>query len=171
MVKWMDYFYSDEGAKMFFLGWKDVTYKEEPNGEFEYTDEITKNPKGLTLDQAISQYLMWPGGYYPGIVKQKFFKGAEGRPTSVDNATKAESYTIKIDEVWPAFNYTAEETEELATLANDITTYNSEMRDKFITGDESFDKWDEYVSTIKKMNLDRYMEIYKQAYDRYMSDK
>jgi len=171
MVRWMDYFYSDEGAKMFFLGWKDVTYKEMPNGEFEYTDEITKNPKGLTLDQAISQYLMWPGGYYPGIVKQKFFKGAEGRPTSVDNAKKAEPFTIKIDDVWPSFNYTAEETEELTTIANDITTYVGEMRDKFIIGDESFDKWDEYVSTIQKMNLDRYMEIYKQAYDRYMSDK
>lgn len=150
---------------MFFMGWKDLTYKELPNGELEYTDEIVKNPKGLNLDQAVSQYLIWPGGYYAGIVKHKFFKGAEGRPTSIDNAKKAEPYTIK--EVWPAFNFTPAEQDELTNLAKDIETYVTEMRDKFASGAAPLADWDKYVSTLNKMGLDRYMKIYQAAYDRY----
>ncbi|MFC5649628.1 ABC transporter substrate-binding protein [Paenibacillus solisilvae] len=170
MIRWMDYFYSDEGIKLFFMGWKDETYKEQADGTIDYTDEIKKNPDGLSLDQAISQYLVWPGGYYPGFVKQQFFKGAEGLPTSVENAKKSEALTLKQDQIWPAFNFTSEEQTELTTLATDIQTYVDEMRDKFIVGDASFDKWDEYAATLNKMGLDRYIQIYQAALDRFTTE-
>ncbi|GIP40426.1 ABC transporter substrate-binding protein [Paenibacillus sp. J31TS4] len=169
MVRWMDYFYSDEGTRMFFMGFKDVTYKELPNGDLEYTDEILKNPKGLSLDQTVSQYLVWPGGYYPGFVRQKYFKGAEGRQTSVENAKKAEPYTIK--DVWPVFNFTLDEEERLLDVKNDIDTYVDEMRDKFISGAEPIEKWDAYVQTINKMGLDRYMKVYQAAFERYQKEQ
>jgi putative aldouronate transport system substrate-binding protein len=167
MLRWMDYFYSDEGIKLFFMGWKDVTYKEQADGTIDYVDEIKNNPNGLTLDQAVGQYLVWVGGYYPGFVKQDYFKGAESLPTSVDNAAKADAYTLKQDQIWPAFNFTTEEQSELTTLATDIQTYVDEMRDKFIVGNASLDKWDEYVATLNKMGLERYIQIYQAALDRY----
>lgn len=167
MMRWMDYFYSDEGIKLFFMGWKDETYTEDANGNVDYTDEIKNNPKGLNLDQAVGQYLIWPGGYYPGFVKQKFFKGAEGLPTSVENAKKAEPYVLPQDQVWPPFNFTQEEQSELTTIQTDIETYVNEMRDKFITGNESFDNWDQYVAALKKMGVDRYVAIYQSASERY----
>lgn len=168
MMRWMDYFYSDEGIKLFFMGWKDETYTEDANGNVDYTDEIKNNPKGLNLDQAVGQYLIWPGGYYPGFVKQKFFKGAEGLPTSVENAKKAEPYVLPQDQVWPPFNFTQEEQSELTTIQTDIETYVNEMRDKFITGNESFDNWDQYVAALKKMGVDRYVAIYQSASERYV---
>ncbi|GIO67370.1 extracellular solute-binding protein [Paenibacillus cookii] len=167
MMRWMDYFYSDEGIKLFFMGWKDETYTEDANGNVDYTDEIKNNPKGLNLDQAVGQYLIWPGGYYPGFVKQKFFKGAEGLPASVENAKKAEPYVLPQDQVWPPFNFTQEEQSELTTIQTDIETYVNEMRDKFITGNESFDNWDQYVAALKKMGVDRYVAIYQSASERY----
>ncbi|SHE11506.1 Lipoprotein lplA [Chlamydia abortus] len=166
-VRWLDFFYSDEGAKMFFMGFKDITYKEMPNGEVEYTDEIINNPKGLNLDQAVSQYLIWPGGYYPGIIKQKFFKGAEGRPSSIENTQKAMPYTLKDEEIWPAFNFTSEEQDELTTIQSDLHVFIDEMRDKFISGAAPFSQWDDYVKNMEKMGLDRYMAIYEAAYKRY----
>ncbi|SFS52048.1 ABC transporter substrate-binding protein [Paenibacillus sp. BC26] len=169
MMRWMDYFYSEEGIKLFFMGWKDQTYKEHADGTVDYTDEIKSNPNGLSLDQAVSQYLVWPGGYYPGFVKQQFFKGAEGLPTSVENAKKSEALTLKPDQIWPAFNFTSEEQTELTTLATDIQTYVDEMRDKFIVGNASFDEWDNYVATLNKMGLDRYIAIYQAALDRFTS--
>ncbi|MBP3961958.1 extracellular solute-binding protein [Paenibacillus lignilyticus] len=169
MMRWMDYFYSEEGIKLFFMGWKDQTYKEQADGTVDYTDEIKSNPNGLSLDQAVSQYLVWPGGYYPGFVKQQFFKGAEGLPTSVENAKKSEALTLKQDQIWPAFNFTSEEQTELTTLATDIQTYVDEMRDKFIVGNASFDEWDNYVATLNKMGLDRYIAIYQAALDRFTS--
>ncbi|MBE9913517.1 extracellular solute-binding protein [Paenibacillus donghaensis] len=167
MIRWMDYFYSDEGIKLFFMGWKDETYTEGANGSVDYTDEIKNNPNGLNLDQAIGQYLIWPGGYYPGFVKQQYFKGAEGLPTSVENAKKAEPYALKQDQVWPPFNFTQDEQSELTTIQTDIDTYVLEMRDKFITGNESFDNWDQYVAALDKMGVKRYAEIYQSAAERY----
>lgn len=167
MVRWMDYFYSDEGIRMFFMGWKDDTYKEDADGNVDYVDAIKNNPDGLSLDQAVGQSLIWPGGYYPGFVKQKYFKGAEGLPTSVENAQKAEPYVIPQDKIWPAFNFTADEQSELTGIQTDINTYVDEMRDKFISGNESFDNWDQYVATLQKMGLDRYLAIYQSAAERY----
>lgn len=167
MIRWMDYFYSDEGIRMFFMGWKDETYKEDAEGNVDYVDDIKNNPDGLSLDQAVGQYLIWPGGYYPGFVTQKYFKGAEGLPTSVENAKKAEPYVIPQDKVWPPFNFTADEQSELTGIQTDIHTYVDEMRDKFISGNESFDNWDHYVANLQKMGLDRYLSIYQSAAERY----
>lgn len=170
-IRWMDHFYGDEGAKMFFMGFEGVTYEVNDKGEFEYLDSIKNNKDGLNLDQAISQYLTWPGGYYPGIVKQKFFKGAEGYPSSVKNAEAAEPYSVKMEDVWPAFNFTPEEQEELTTIQTDIQTYIDEMRDKFASGAAGFDQWDAYVKQLEQMNVKRYLELYQAAYDRYKSEK
>lgn len=167
LIRWMDYFYSDEGIRMFFMGWKDETYKEDAEGNVDYVDEIKNNPEGLNLDQAVGQYLIWPGGYYPGFVTQKYFKGAEGLPTSVENAKKAEPYVIPQDKVWPPFNFTADEQSELTGIQTDIHTYVDEMRDKFIAGNESFDNWDQYVANLQKMGSERYLAIYQSAADRY----
>ncbi|MEC0126501.1 extracellular solute-binding protein [Paenibacillus pabuli] len=167
MIRWMDYFYSDEGIKTFFMGWKDETYKEDADGNVDYVDNIKNNPDGLNLDQAVGQYLIWPGGYYPGFVKQKYFKGAEGLPTSVENAKKAESHILPQDQIWPPFNFTQEEQRDLTTFQTDIETYVDEMRDKFITGNESFDNWDQYVEALQKMGVERYVAIYQSAADRY----
>lgn len=167
LIRWMDYFYSDEGIRMFFMGWEDETYKEDADGNVDYVDEIKNNPEGLNLDQAVGQYLIWPGGYYPGFVKQKYFKGAEGLPTSVENAKKAEPYVIPQDKVWPPFNFTADEQSELTGIQTDINTYVDEMRDKFIAGNESFDNWDQYVANLQKMGSERYLAIYQSAADRY----
>ena len=39
---------------------------------------------------------------------------------------------------------------------------------KFITGVEPIEKFDEYIEKLKKMNVDRYIEIQQSAYDRYL---
>ncbi|MFK7694416.1 extracellular solute-binding protein [Paenibacillus sp. HJGM_3] len=168
-VRWIDYFYGEEGSKLFFMGVKDVTYTEAPDGTVKYTDLINKNPDGLSFTAAISKYMTWRGISYPAIVKQKYFEGSEGHPDSIKAAERlAPNYPA---EVWAPFSYTIEETEELSTMGADIENYVKEMLAKFITGTASFDTWDQYVSTLNRMGLDRYMKTYKAAYDRYNASK
>ncbi|MCJ8011528.1 extracellular solute-binding protein [Paenibacillus sp. KQZ6P-2] len=164
-MRWIDYLYSDEGSKMFFMGFENVTYTKTADGQLQYTDEIVHNPKGLTQDQAIGQYLAWPGGSYAGIVKQQFFKGPEGLPASIEAIKKVESNFPK--EIWPSFTFTTEESDKMSALQTDIGTYVNEMRAKFITGNVPFSDWDKYTATLQKMGLDDYMKIYEAAYDRY----
>jgi len=165
-VRWMDYFYGDEGAKLFFMGIEGETFEETEDGEFEYVDDITNSKDGLSLDQELAKYFTWLGGGYPGIVKEEYFNGAEASPSEIEAAEVLEPDLI--DEVWaPGFTYTEEENRVLDSTGADIEKYVNEMRDKFIAGDESFDNWDQYVSEIEKMNLDEYMKIEQDAYEKF----
>lgn len=167
-VRWIDYLYSEEGNKMFFMGFEGLSYEVTPEGEYQYTEEILNNPDGLTFEQALVKYVVWPGGGYPNIVREKYFKGAESLPESVAAAERFSRYFP--EEIWPAFNFTAEENDRMAALGADIDSYVSEMQAKFITGDEPLSNWDKYVDTLYQMGLEEYMEIYQAAYERYMEN-
>lgn len=166
-VRWMDYFYSDEGARLYYMGVEGETYEKTEDGKYEYTDKIKNPAEGLTMEQEIAKYLTWLGGVQ-GIIKQEYFQGSENAPASLEAAKKIEPYVP--DEIWPAFLYTEKENKFLSSTGTDITKYVSEMTDKFISGDEPLSKWDEYVKTVEKMGLDQYMEIQQAAYDRYKKE-
>lgn len=165
-MRWIDYFYGDEGIKFFYMGIEGKSYKKTADGKYEYLDEIVKNiPAGSSFDQVISKYTPYAGGGNPTIVKPEFFKGGETMPIPTKAVQDIKPYLPK--EVWGAFSYTIEESERRAILENDINTYINQMIPKFIQGKEPISKWDEYVAQIKKMGIDEYMKIYEAAYERY----
>lgn len=58
----------------------------------------------------------------------------------------------------------------LNSSGQDVAQFVEEMRDKFITGNESFDNWDQYLSELEKMGLDEVIEVYQNAYERYLDN-
>src|SRR5699024_92733 len=70
-VRWLDYFYSDEGTKLFFMGIEGETYEEDADGNLEYTDDILNSPEGLTMEQEIAKYLPWVGSFH-AIIKEDY---------------------------------------------------------------------------------------------------
>lgn len=163
-ARWMDYFYSDDGSKLFFMGVEGKSYKETKHG-VEYLDKITDNPKGLTQDEALKPYVTYMGGGYPGIVKEDYFKGVEGS----DESTKA-AKKLKPDEqseIWPHFTFTEDEQQKLDSVGDDIEKYVTESWANFVTGKTPLSKWKKYVDKIKQMGLDDYMEVQQAAYDRF----
>lgn len=165
VARWADYFYSDEGAKLYFMGVKDKSYKETSDG-VEYVDKIKHPPHGKNVDDAKKPYVTYQGGTTaPIIIKEAYFKGTE----STDESKKA-AELLKPDaqkDVWPPFTYTADEFQQLDSLADDIEKYVDESRDKFISGDLKLPSWDKYVEKIKSMGLDDYLKIQQAAYDRF----
>lgn len=164
-VRWMDYFFSEEGATLFFMGKEGESYTVQPDGTLEFMDHIKNNPNGLTLDQALTDYVSWMGGSYPGYVNVKWFKGSESLPSAIEAGEKAEPH--QIEELWYNFNYTPEETEFMSTVGSDIHTYITEMEAKFVNGSASFSEWDKYVETVHRMGVEDYMRVYQTAFDRY----
>lgn len=164
-VRWMDYFYSDEGSKFYYMGVEGETY-EEVDGELQYTDNISNPPEGSTFEQELSKYLPWLGSTQ-GIIKADYFNGSEAAPTSMEASDKIEPH---VPEIWGAFTHTEEENVILESTGADIEKYVAEMRDQFIAGDASFDQWDEYVQTIENMGLEDYMEVKQAAYERYAAE-
>ncbi|WP_213586074.1 extracellular solute-binding protein [Paenibacillus sp. J2TS4] len=158
-VRWIDYFYSEEGSKLFFMGIKDESYVEKPDGTLEYTEEYLKEP---------SKYVSFAGGFYPAMLTSNTYKGGESTPESMEAAARVEAYWP--EEVWPAFTLTQDELNRYTPLHTDINKYVDEMTAKFITGDVSFSEWDKYIQTIEKMGLKEYKEIYTAAYERYKNN-
>ena len=61
-----------------------------------------------------------------------------------------------------------EYTDEYASLWIDIELYINESRAKFINGELDIDKdWDNYISTLQTMGMDRVYEIKQQTLDAY----
>ena len=157
-VRWMDYFFSDEGALMFFMGIEGETYEQTANGP-KLLRQNYNSPDGLTMTQELAKYLINPGGNHPVMVTDDYFTGSENAASDKEATKVLAPYLI--DEVWPSFTYTAEENDNMSILAADIGKYVNEMQAKFITGDTPLTEWDEYVKTIEKIGLEKYMKFSK----------
>jgi putative aldouronate transport system substrate-binding protein len=68
-----------------------------------------------------------------------------------------------------ALSLTTSESEQASTIQSDLNTYLEESLTKFLTGDLSLDTdWDGFISTIEGMGLQDVVDIYQDAYDRYL---
>lgn len=154
-MRWIDYFYSDEGSTMLRFGREGEHYVLKDGIPY-YTDEYStaeKQPK-------ITPYA---GGGAPHLISEKV--ASYINPPQVQEAQK------QLDPYMPGIRYAApmfdEKTaQQVNVLRNDIDKYYEEQSTKFIAGALSFDKWDEFRSTLKKMNIDELRQLYQDAYDK-----
>ena len=65
--------------------------------------------------------------------------------------------------------YTVEESDEVANLGSDISSYVEEMVGKFIIGTEPLSNFDQFIETLKSMGIEEVIQIRQQAYDRQMN--
>ncbi|MNN98616.1 hypothetical protein D3C81_2180460 [compost metagenome] len=50
---------------------------------------------------------------------------------------------------------------------SEVDTYVKEMMFKYVMGNEPLNNFAKYRETLKKLNIERAIEIYQAAYDRY----
>lgn len=82
-------------------------------------------------------------------------------------------YQSKTCDSLPPLNFTAEESDEIATIATDLfsKSYFDTARYGFISGEMSLDNdWDAYVQYLDENGYTRLKEIYQTAYDRQYGD-
>lgn len=165
-VRWVDYFYSDEGSKLLYAGVEGVSVKKNADGTYSFLDEIKNNiPKGSSFDQAVAKYTPYAGGGLPALNSDKFFQGGEMQPVAKKAAMDMSKYLPK--ELWGPFAYTPEENTTFVSLENDIVGYVNQMVPQFITGKTPFTEWDNFVAQCKKMGLEEYLKIATVGYERY----
>lgn len=168
-VKWLDYNYSPDGAMLAAYGIKDKTYTIGTDGKPAFNEFMTKNPDGLSLSQAMAKYVkpsVNGGGseyhWERELVDQP--KDNLDAPGIWGNNNDG-SYYI------PPTMFTTDEGTEYAQIMGDINTYISEMNVKFIMGQEPLTKYDNFVSRVKSMNIDKAIKLQQAALDRYNARK
>ncbi len=167
VLRWLDYFWTDEGTLFYHMGVKDKTYKETENGGYDYIDgiyeEMTAN--GKSFDEVIRQYSPYPGGSNPTVEIAPYFMGGEMAEVPAAAARALMAYGPS--EYWPSFTFTQSENDVLDEINSNMSKYCNNMRTAFITGEKSFDEWDSYVAELDNLGASEMLAVYQVAVDRY----
>ncbi|MEH7495233.1 extracellular solute-binding protein [Neobacillus niacini] len=166
IVKWLDFAYSEEGHMLFNFGIEGVTY-EMIDGYPTYTKEITDNPEGLPVTQALGKYIR--ASYGGPLIQDKRYLEQYFELPEQKEAVKiwGESAENKIN--MPPITLNAEESEEFNSIMSDLNTYYDETVIKFIMGEEPLSSFDDFVATLEGMGIERAIELEQAALDRYMA--
>lgn len=171
VVKWIDYWYSDEGYMLMNFGVEGKTYNM-VDGKPVYTDEILHNPENLSINETLSVHCRATGAapglrQAPEYLEQYYeypqqVEGYKMWSENVDNARKK----MLPDGLMPI----GDEIDEILVLETNIETYVADMCLKFVTGEEPIENYDKFRETLKtSFNIDKYLEIRQNMYNRYMA--
>ncbi len=162
-ARWLDYGFSEEGRMYNNFGTEGVSY-EMVDGEPKFTDAIVNSPEGIS-----PALMMYAKGSYSGTFMQdgRVVAQMQAKPAAARAAVVTWAENNMEDHLMPLITPTIEEQSEVSNLRSELDTYVQEMTLKFIIGQESLDKWDEYVANVEKFGLERLMELYKGAISRY----
>lgn len=169
LIAWADYFYSEEGAMLAWMGVEGETYQWNNDGTWEwilgkgYGDDISTIRSGQTMQGAFNHPSLRPAAWLdmsPEIDPDEVYLQKER-----GKAAEHGAYAL------PAMSYTEEEKEELAYVSADISSYVGTYRAQVAVGEINLEEtWDDYVKTLKQMGLDSMMEIYNRAYQDALSE-
>ncbi|MFC5448547.1 extracellular solute-binding protein [Paenibacillus aestuarii] len=154
IMKFIDFFFSEEGKTLVSWGKEGVTYKVE-NGKKSFIENYTdvsdmRKKTGLSTDGA---YIWFDYDAHISLAS----------PEAKYAYHEAPKYDDK-EQPRPAF--TEDEMEVIKTTGQEIAKYRDENIAKFILGNRSLDEWNQYVDGLKKLGLDKVLAIYKAAYER-----
>lgn len=167
-VQLCDYMYTTEGILLANYGVEGVTF-EYVDGKPQFTDLIMNNPDGYAYRDAVALHVI------------------DGMGTIYDALRGASEYTelqLSAFDDWLEANLdysralptndllNLEEMTEYSSIYSDIQTFTEEAVVKYIIGDYSFDSYDtDFVGQLEAMNIQRCIDLYQQAYDRYMETR
>jgi len=163
-VKWKDYWYSQDGGDLCSRGPEGVSYQWKEDGSYEWIYPRLKNDEGLDFWTLYPLFKLHNWGYLRDSTAYEF------RPEVYECiglwATQDASWVMPDN-----ISLTPEESTEFNNIMVEIRTYVDEMTLKFIIGQEPLSKYDEFVTNIKNMNIDRAIEIQNAALQRYLARK
>lgn len=159
-IKWINFLFSDLGITHNQWGIEGVTY-EMVEGRPQYTEYVLNNEEGLSPMNALRKL---------GIANNVFsITTAEAslarRSLGVEKAFILRNMENLV-EPWPPIMLLKEEQETINRYNTDYTTYRDEMYGKFIRGEESLDKFDDYVKTMNAIGMEEILKIKQLQLDR-----
>lgn len=163
-VQYLNYGYTEEGHMFYNFGTEGVSY-ELIDGEPVYTDTVLHSPDGKTVAQAMSNYCR--GNTSGPFVQDERYLLQYYSTQQQKDAVEKWAVHDEENRLTPPVVLTPEESSEYSSLMADINTYVDEMSLKFVMGQESLDKFDEYVESIKSMGIEDAIAIQQAALDRY----
>lgn len=163
-MRFLDFARTEEGYTLYNFGVEGESFNY-VDGVPTYSDLVMKNPDDLTVAQAMAKYCLanMSGPFTQALEYiQQYYELSQQKDALVNWSDSDEDTSVM-----PPITFTPDESAEVAKIMGEIDTYRDEMTMKIIMGTEPVSKVDEFQSTIKSMNLDRVIDLYQTALDRY----
>ena len=158
LIKYFDFWMSDEGSDLIAYGVEGVSYTKDADGKIEWSEAA------LSYADGVPNYLRSIGNCEIGTV---------GKIESEKSAMNAiglkgfEAYEPIIAPVAGKISFTEEEQDIVNKYQTNVQTAVAEQQQKWLMGAEDVDAtWDKYISALKGMGVDELVKVYKTAYDR-----
>lgn len=160
-LRYIDFWYSDEGSCLNAMGIEGRDWMLDENGNPKYTTYATNYEGGAP--QFVRDIGCVGIGYY---MRQKWLlSGMTDEAKAGNQAYIDADFTCKLV---PKYTFTDEEQEVIDKKWTACDTYISEYQQKAIMGVVDVDAtWDEFIAQVKKMGIDECVKVHNAAYERY----
>ena len=168
MLRFVDWFWnSDEGQTLALWGVEGETYTVDADGNFVLNKDIYYNG----LNEGASKQLNVDYGFangmfaYGGSAKLKMSKMTEGEKDYVNRILS----TRDPRKLAPPIMATPEESEQMNLISTPLMDYVKTMTLKFVTGQESLDKWSNYTAQVEANGSKRYTDKANEVFQKTKS--
>ncbi len=155
-MEFYNYLFTDEGNMLRNYGILNESYVIGEDGKPAYTELITNNPDGHSLDGMARSYALinWPGIHANDQLAMRHPESSQIVAYERWSDTEHDDYVVIHTSVLDEY------LDEYTDLWTDINLYIDECRAKFISGEMSLENdFDTYIATLKSMGMDRIYEI------------
>lgn len=166
-VAWNDYWYTEEGMLMNYMGFEGINY--------EWVDEVNYNGTTPAVrylgDSATASTITtwWNASAHRRQTPELRYSQVEDmRAAEYSNKNDSIKYLEYIvDETIPQVIWMNEEqANEITMIESIIKPYIDEMTTKFIVGDMNLESdWEAYIAALDDMQLARWIELYQEIMD------
>lgn len=166
LMRWMDESYIPENSLQIDAGMLGSTVQKNAEGKYE---EI-KQPEGVQAIDIVKKDTPNSDGVYAimkSLVAQRV--PSETMKIRLEEDALYAPYNAPTEMIYPMAFFTEEETSEMAVLQTDISNYVEQQYATWIVDGGVEEGWDAYLQKLNDMKIDRFLEIYQAAYDRYMA--
>ena len=140
-----------------------MSFEYSADGQIVFTDAVLNTP-GMTKTNALNLYCMSPVGSYGDRTYAKTLFS--------EKVQEAEALWSDVDSssTLPSVSLTSEENDRYASPASDIYTVACEQLLKYMVGTEALtdESWQAFQARLQDMGLEDCVEIYQDAFDRYL---
>ena len=163
VCKYFDYMWTEEGIRLVNYGPEGVTWNWGPDGKIEFTDVITNDPDGNSVKSMFTYY-----GTFNFCTYNDWTREAITLSDDCMSCLDLWASCGDKDYVMPNVTLNTEESETYGAIFSNVNTHVSEMTLRFINGTDNIDAgWDEYVAQVEGMGIQKVIDCYQAAYERY----
>lgn len=163
LMQWCNYMYTDEGALLCNYGIEGESFEYDENHVPVFTDLVLNNPD-MSTTVALFMYCLDRGPFYRDETREQ-----SGYTQAQKEASSIWQSNMSVGRGIGSTALNTEESNEVNQFYGDIKTYIEQSVLEFVIGNRDLTEFDEYVSHIEGMGIDKVTACYQDAYQRYLN--